>query len=63
MQWASWADFWNMGGRGFFVWSAFGVTALSIAAEVAWLRRSGARNRARLARLQQWDDAAASERS
>lgn len=62
MQWASWADFWDMGGRGFFVWSAFGVTAVCIALELGWLRRWGARTRARLARLQQWDEPVGTER-
>jgi heme exporter protein D len=55
MEWASWSDFWNMGGRGFFVWSAFGVTAICVLAEVVWLRRSVGQSRHRLARMQQWD--------
>jgi heme exporter protein D len=55
MEWASWSDFWNMGGRGFFVWSAFGVTAICVLAEVVWLRRSVGQSRRRLARMQQWD--------
>lgn len=55
MEWASWSDFWSMGGRGFFVWSAFGVTAICVLAEVLWLRRSGSQSRRRLARMQQWD--------
>ena len=38
MEWASWSDFWNMGGRAFFVWSAFGVTAMCVLTEVVWLR-------------------------
>ncbi len=33
MEWLS------MGGYGFYVWSSYGVTALAIAAELAWLRR------------------------
>ncbi|WP_396433622.1 heme exporter protein CcmD [Limnohabitans sp.] len=44
-----------MGGRGFFVWSAFGVTAICVLAEVVWLRRSVGQSRRRLARMQQWD--------
>jgi heme exporter protein D len=55
MEWASWSDFWSMGGRGFFVWSAFGVTAMSVLIELVWLRRSVAQSRQRLARMQQWD--------
>jgi heme exporter protein D len=55
MEWASWSDFWNMGGRGFFVWSAFGVTAICVLAEFVWLRRSVGQSRHSLARMQQWD--------
>ena len=53
-QWASWADFWNMGGRAWFVWGSYGVTALCIAIEL-WLlrvrRRATLQRLARLARL------------
>jgi len=31
-------DFLNMGGYGFYVWSAYGVTALAIVVELASLR-------------------------
>lgn len=55
MEWASWSDFWDMGGRGFFVWSAYGVTAICVLAEIVWLRRSVQQSRHRLVRLQQWD--------
>lgn len=55
MEWASWSDFWSMGGRGFFVWSAFGVTAVSVLVEIVWLRRSAGQSRSRLVRMQQWD--------
>lgn len=55
MEWASWSDFWSMGGRGFFVWSAFGVTAVSVLVEMVWLRRSASQSRSRLVRMQQWD--------
>jgi heme exporter protein CcmD len=34
----SWADFIDMGGRGAFVWSAFGAFFLAIAAELILLR-------------------------
>jgi heme exporter protein D len=55
MEWASWSEFWNMGGRGFFVWSAFGVTAACVLIEIVWLRRAAGRSRRRLLRMQQWD--------
>jgi heme exporter protein CcmD len=46
-----------MGGRGFFVWSAFGVTAACVAAELVVLRRAARESRRRLERLQRWDAA------
>jgi len=55
MEWASWSEFWNMGGRGFFVWSAFGVTAICVLVEIVWLRRAAGQSRRRLVRMQQWD--------
>jgi heme exporter protein D len=55
MEWASWSDFWSMGGRGFFVWSAYGVTAICVLTEIVWLRRSADQSRRRLLRMQQWD--------
>jgi heme exporter protein D len=55
MEWASWSEFWSMGGRGFFVWSAYGVTAICVLAEIVWLRRSVRQSRSRLVRMQQWD--------
>lgn len=57
MEWASWSEFWNMGGRGFFVWSAFGVTAVCVVAELVALRRAARTSRRRLERLQRWDAA------
>jgi heme exporter protein D len=36
MNWHDAAGFWAMGGYGAYVWGAYGVTALVIAAE-AWL--------------------------
>ncbi len=57
MEWASWSEFWSMGGRGFFVWSAFGVTAFCVAAELVALRRAARTSRRRLERLQRWDAA------
>ncbi|MCB8746366.1 heme exporter protein CcmD [Rhodoferax sp. U2-2l] len=38
MQWHSWAEFWAMGGYGFYVWGSFGVTALVIVAEIWQVR-------------------------
>ena len=30
MIWASWSDFWNMGGYGLYVWGSYGVVALGL---------------------------------
>lgn len=48
MQWQSMADFLAMGGRGFYVWGSYGVSAVLILAEL-WLLRQ--RRRSTLARL------------
>jgi len=39
MNWSSWSDFFAMGGYAFFVWIAYGVTALGLAIEVIWVVR------------------------
>lgn len=38
MQWHSWAEFWEMGGYGFYVWGSFGITALVVLGEIWQLR-------------------------
>ena len=38
MQWHSWAEFWEMGGYGFYVWGSFGLTALVVIIEIWQLR-------------------------
>ena len=34
----NWADFFDMGGRGFYVWGSYGVFVLAIAVEIILLR-------------------------
>jgi len=48
MIWASWADFFAMGGYAFYVWGSYVVTAVLMIAEVILVMR---RHRATLARL------------
>jgi heme exporter protein D len=48
MNWGSVADFFAMGGRGFYVWGSYVVAAALIAAELLLLR---GRRRTLLARL------------
>jgi heme exporter protein D len=44
----NWAEFFSMGGRGFYVWGSFGVFALAIAVEIVLLRIRVARAAAML---------------
>jgi heme exporter protein D len=34
MMWASWSDFWAMGGYGLYVWGSYGAVALALLLEV-----------------------------
>jgi heme exporter protein D len=34
----NWAEFFSMGGRGFYVWGSYGAFALAIAVEIMMLR-------------------------
>ncbi|HNQ04330.1 MAG TPA: heme exporter protein CcmD [Thiobacillaceae bacterium] len=56
MEWASWSDFWAMGGYGFYVWGSFGATAACVGVEVMLLRRAAAHTRRRLRRMLQWEE-------
>jgi heme exporter protein D len=47
--WDSWQAFWSMGGRGGFVWGAYGVVALAVAIEALNLRAQMRRARERAA--------------
>ena len=38
MNWASWADFFAMGGYGLYVWGSYAVTACLIGVEILLLR-------------------------
>lgn len=50
MIWASWNDFFAMGGYALYVWGSFGVTLVLLAAEIALLIQ---RKRHALERLMQ----------
>lgn len=56
MEWASWSDFWAMGGYGLYVWGSYGVTAVCILIEVISLKRAASDTRRRLRRMQQWEE-------
>jgi heme exporter protein D len=55
MEWASWSEFWSMGGYGLYVWGSYGATFIAILIEVMFLRRASKDTRRRLKRMQQWD--------
>lgn len=38
-MWASWSDFFAMGGYGLYVWGSYGVTLAVIVLEIAAVRR------------------------
>jgi len=48
MIWASWNDFWAMGGYGLYVWGSYGVVALGLLLEV---RCAAQRQRQALAQI------------
>ncbi|MDR2678415.1 MAG: heme exporter protein CcmD [Zoogloeaceae bacterium] len=50
MHWNSFAEFLSMGGKGFYVWGAFGATALCLILEPLLLARRARVLRARLIR-------------
>jgi heme exporter protein D len=50
IHWASWSEFWAMGGHALFVWGSYAVTLVLVAGEL-WLL--GQRRRAALAAARQ----------
>jgi heme exporter protein D len=59
MSWASWSDFIAMGGYGGYVWSAYAVTFVFLAAEVVLVAR---RRRAALDLLSRYRESTRGER-
>ena len=51
-QWGSWAEFWDMGGRAWYVWGSYGVTVLCIIAELWSIKIRRSSTIKRLIRLQ-----------
>jgi heme exporter protein D len=54
MHWASWQEFWSMGGSGAYVWGAYGLVALALAAESLLLRARVRRARETVRRTSEW---------
>jgi heme exporter protein D len=40
MSWASWGDFFHMGGYGFYVWGSYAVTFAALFVEITVLMKS-----------------------
>lgn len=57
MNWGSLAEFVDMGGRGGFVWGAYGLSFFCLAVELWSLRKRRKDTITRLKRLQELDDA------
>jgi heme exporter protein D len=55
MHWASWSDFWAMGGYGFYVWGSYLAVVVGILIEVMLLRRGNKETIKRLKRMQAWE--------
>jgi heme exporter protein D len=52
MNWASWSDFFAMGGYATYVWGSYLVTFAILAAEIALLRQRGRSARDKIAGYQ-----------
>jgi heme exporter protein D len=55
MQWASWNDFWAMGGYGLYVWGSYGAFVIAILIEIIFLKRGHKDTLARLRRMKNWE--------
>lgn len=55
MQWASWSDFWAMGGYGLYVWGSYAVFAIAILIEIISLKRGHKDTLTRLKRMKNWE--------
>lgn len=55
MDWASWDEFWAMGGYGLYVWGSYGVMLAAILIEIIFLRRGHKQTLQRLRRLKTWE--------
>lgn len=56
MEWASWSDFWAMGGYGMYVWGSYAVTVLAIVVEIILLRHGRKETLKRLRRMRRWEE-------
>jgi heme exporter protein D len=57
MEWASWSEFWDMGGYGLYVWGSYAMTFFALLIEIIFIVRSRKETLKRLKRLQHWENA------
>jgi heme exporter protein D len=55
MHWASWSEFWAMGGYGFYVWGSYGALFLLILVEIILLLRGHKQTLTRIRRMKNWE--------
>lgn len=55
MEWASWGEFWAMGGYGLYVWGSYIVTVAAILIEIILLGRGRKQTLKRLKRMKTWE--------
>jgi heme exporter protein D len=56
MHWASWSDFWAMGGYGLYVWGSYGALFLLILVEIILLLRGQTLILQRVRRMKNWEE-------
>ena len=55
MDWASWDEFWSMGGYGLYVWGSYAVAVIAILIEIILLGRGHKQTLTRLKRMKTWE--------
>jgi len=55
MDWASWDEFWAMGGYGLYVWGSYAVALVAILIEIILLGRGHKQTLKRLKRMRSWE--------
>ena len=55
MMWASWGEFWAMGGYGLYVWGSYGAAFIVILIEIILLGRGHKQTLKRLKRMKTWE--------
>jgi heme exporter protein D len=56
-MWASWGEFWAMGGYGLYVWGSYGAAIIAISIEIILLGHGHKQTLKRLKRMKTWESA------